>query len=342
MQGSSTRQAATGGAAAHNAPGVDDSAEIQKRAAATAGDFRCGYVALAGRANVGKSSLLNALLGQHLSIVSPRAQTTRERVNGLISEASYQILFIDAPGLIEPRYKLQEAMRLAAEEAIDEADVVAFVVDATRPDTAPEADLVTALAARSVPLVVVFNKRDMAEPAVVEKSRAAVRERGVDTVDVSATRHEGLDELIDILLPLLPESPPLFPTEYTATQPVRFFAEEYVRETCIELLSKEVPYSVACRVDEFRESGDPAYIRMTIFVERESQKGIVIGKGGSTIRRIGAISRGKIEELIRRHVYLDLRVKVLLRWSRKLARLRQLGYPVRPGSRWTGGRLGAR
>jgi GTP-binding protein Era len=310
---------------------VDDSAAIRTPTVATAGGFRCGYVALAGRANVGKSTLLNALIGQHLSIVSPRVQTTRERVNGLISEANYQILFIDAPGLIEPRYKLQEAMRSAAEEAIDEADVVAFIVDATRPDTAPEDDLVTALAARSVPLVVVFNKVELAKPAMFEETRAAVRDRGLDTVAVSATRREGVEELIHILVPLLPESPPLFPTEYSATQPVRFFAEEFVRETCMELLSEEVPYSVACRVDEFRESGDPVYIRMTIFVERESQKGIVIGKRGSTIRRIGAISRAKIEELIGRHVYLDLRVKVLLRWSRKLARLRQLGYPVRLG-----------
>lgn len=333
-RGSGTREASRTRAASHNRPVVDSSAGDQREEApgVATESFRCGYVALAGRANVGKSTLLNALVGQHLSIVSPKVQTTRERVNGLVSEASYQILFIDAPGLIEPRYELQQAMRWAAEEAIKAADVVAFIVDATRPDTTPEDDLVAALAARSVPLVAVFNKRDVVEPAVLEGRQMAAQERGLATVAVSATRGEGVDDLLDVVVPLLPESPPLFPAEYTATQPVRFFAEEYVRETCMELLSEEVPYSVACRVDEFREKEDPVYIRMTIFVERESQKGIAIGKGGSTIRRIGAISRGKIEELIGRHVYLDLRVKVLSRWSRKVARLRQLGYPVPPGS----------
>lgn len=292
------------------------------------GAHRCGYVALAGRPNVGKSTLLNAMVGQHLSIVSPKEQTTRERVNGLLSGAGYQILLIDAPGLIEPRYKLQAAMRWAADAAIEEADVVAFVIDATRPDTEPDEGLREALRQRGVPLLWLFNKSDLVKESELERRLADARATGLDALAVSATAGTGLGRLLERLVPLLPESPPLFPKEYSATQPVRFFAAEYVRETCMELLREEVPYSVACRVDEFREANDPVYVRLTLFVERKSQKGIVIGKGGSMIRKIGEVSRAKIEGLIDRHVYLDLRVKVIPGWSRKTDRLRRLGFHV--------------
>jgi len=305
---------------------------------ATVEPHRCGYVALAGRPNVGKSTLLNALVGQHLSIVSAKAQTTRERVNGLVSGSGYQILFIDAPGLIEPRYKLQEAMRWAADAAIEEADVVAFVVDATRPRTSLDVALREALLACQVPVLVVLNKCDLVDEAALSALESAAGAAQLESVRVSATTGAGLSDLLDLVIPLLPESPPLYPTDHAATQSVRFFAEEYVRETCMELFREEVPYSIVCRVDEFREERDPVYVRITIFVERSSQKGIVIGRGGANIRKVGEVSREKIERLIDRHVYLDLRVKVLERWSRKSARLRQLGFTV-PAAR-EGGQKG--
>ncbi len=154
--------------------------------------------------------------------------------------------------------------------------------------------------------------------------------KGYEALAVSATTAEGLDALLDLIIPRLPNSPPLFPPDEMATQPVRFFAEEFVRETCIDMLREELPYSVMCRVEEFREAQDPVYVRINIYVERDSQKGIVIGKGGSTIKRVGERSREKIEALIGQRVYLELRVKVMPKWSRRRERLEQLGFRLPP------------
>lgn len=292
--------------------------------------YRCGYVALAGRPNVGKSTLLNALVGEHLSIVSERAQTTRERVAGISSGPGAQIIFLDAPGLLEPRYALQEAMRWCADRAIADADLVVLVCDVTRPDTFPGRPLLEAVESGAKEVLAALNKSDRVDSTVRSRRIAEVEASGLPCVAVSGLRGEGLETLRDEIVRRLPESPPLFPLEDAATQPVRFFVEEYVRETCTALFREEVPYSIACRVEEFREDGDPLYIRVTIFVERESQKGIVIGSGGASIKRVGASSRKRIEALLGRRVYLDLRVKVLSRWSRKRDRLRRLGFDVPP------------
>ncbi|NIR43039.1 MAG: GTPase Era [Gemmatimonadetes bacterium] len=289
-------------------------------------DFRCGYVALAGPPNVGKSTMMNALIGQRLSIVSPKSQTTRERVGGILTGPDYQILFIDAPGLIEPTYALQTAMRQAADDALEEADVIVFVADGTRPDTFPGAGFRAALGERAVPVLVALNKRDLLDEPKLEAARARVEGDMAELIAVSSLTGDGLNDLLGWVVARLPHSPPLFPTDETATQPVRFFVEEYVRETCMELLREEVPYSIICRVEEFREAQQPIYVAVTIYVERESQKGIVIGSGGSTIRDIGRRSREKIEALLNERVYLDLRVKVMAKWSRKRDRLKQLGF----------------
>lgn len=296
---------------------------------------RCGYVALAGRPNVGKSTLLNALVGQHLSVVSPKAQTTRDLISGIVSTEEYQIVFLDAPGLFEPRTPLQEAMRWAAQQALEESDAVVLVSDATRPSTLPGAEMEELSDAGGRGLVVAVNKADQADADTVSRLVSQVQLKGYRTVATSATQGTGLAELVEMVISLLPESPPLFPAEYSATRPVRFFAQEFVRETCMERFRDEIPYGIACRVDEFREEQDPVYVAITIFVERESQKGIVIGRGGAAIREVGRTSREKIEGLIGRPVYLDLRVKVLAGWSRKRNRLRQLGFRLPPagGSR---------
>jgi GTP-binding protein Era len=280
---------------------------------------------------VGKSTLLNALVGEHLSIVSRKAQTTRESVSGILSSERFQVLFIDAPGLIEPRYALQEAMTWAAQAAMDEADVIAFICDGTRPDTMPDQELVGAIHARSVPLIVAINKCDLTDDTTAERLLRQGEEMGGVALMISATTGEGLDEFVDALVPLLPESPPLFPAEDMATQPVRFFVQEFVRESCMELFRDEIPYSITCRVDEFRENQDPIFVRVIVYVERESQKGIVIGRGGSALKRVGEISRRKIEALLDRPVYLELRVKVMPAWSRKRGRLKQLGFRFPPG-----------
>jgi GTP-binding protein Era len=293
-------------------------------------DFQCGYISLAGKPNVGKSTLMNTLVGEHLSIVSPKAQTTRERVMGILTHAEYQAVFIDAPGLIDADYALQESMHLSARAAIDEADVLVYVVDATRPKTLPDHALVESLMNHSLPALAVLNKCDIVGEEVVGELMKKADALGFEALAISALTGKGVQGLLDWVVPHLPVSPPLFPVDDSAAQSVRFFAQEYVRETCMDALREEVPYSVVCQVDEFRETQDPVYVGVTIYVERESQKGIVIGKAGSTIRKIGQLSREKIEALIDRQVFLDLRVKVMPNWSRKRSRLKQLGFQLPP------------
>lgn len=292
-----------------------------------AGPYRCGYVALAGRPNVGKSTLLNALVGEHLSIVTEKPQTTRERVSGIVSTETYQALFVDAPGFMAPRYALQEAMQAAATQALEEADVVAFVCDATRPNTLPDRVGAGDLERIHAPVIAVLNKTDRVQAETTSDLLARLDAAGWEALAISAATGAGLTGFMQWVAARLPESPPLFPVEDSATQPLRFFTEEYVRETCLELLRDEVPYSVVCRVDEFRENDDPMFIRVFIYVERESQKGILIGKGGVTIKRVGEASRRKIEALVGRHVYLELRVRVIPGWRRRRDKLQQLGFP---------------
>lgn len=290
--------------------------------------YRCGYVALAGKPNVGKSTLFNVLVGERLSIVTQKPQTTRQRVNGIVTADDYQVLFIDAPGLIAPRYALQEVMRAAATRALEEADVVAFVCDATRPDTLPDPEEDRELDRATAPILVTLNKTDLVAQSVAAELIARAEAIGHEALAISATEGAGLAELMRRIVARLPESPPLFPVEDSATQPLRFFAEEYVRETCLDLFRDEVPYSVLCRVDEYRESGDPLLIRVNIYVERESQKGILIGKRGATIKKVGELSRRKIETLVGRRVFLELRVKVIPGWRRKRNQLKRLGFPA--------------
>lgn len=294
------------------------------------GATRCGYVTIAGRPNAGKSTLLNALVGEKLSIVSPRAQTTWERVTGIRTEGGTQMVFLDTPGLLDVRDLHQKAMRGAAHEALQEADVVLFVVDASRDrDEVITEPVRAALAETRAPIVVALNKVDMVEPGFVERHAQWFREAlGATPIPISAARGDGLEQLVTALEAALPEAPFLFPEDDLALQSVRFFVAELVRETVFEQFEDEIPYAVATRVEEFRESQDPLYIAVVVHVERESQKGILVGKGGRAIRELGRVSREKIETFLGRPVYLDLWVKPLKGWRRKKHHLERLGYRV--------------
>ncbi|MBI4544044.1 MAG: GTPase Era [Gemmatimonadetes bacterium] len=294
-----------------------------------AGSTRAGYVALVGRPNVGKSTLLNGLTGEKLSIVTPRAQTTRERVMGLYSDEAAQLVFVDTPGLLEPQYLLQESMVQAALAAAQESDVVLLLLDALRPeDTLPDPRTLELLRRRS-PLLLAINKVDAARPEAVGRLLDwGRRELGREAFLVSAARGDGLAELRRALIEALPASPFLYPPDEVAVQPVRFFVAELVRETIFEEYEEEIPYSTVVRIEEFREASDPLYVRATIFVERPSQKAIVIGRQGTGIRKLGQRARRKIEEFLSRRIYLDLWVKPLPRWRHKPSALRYLGYPV--------------
>jgi GTPase len=290
---------------------------------------KAGYVALVGRPNVGKSSLLNALIGEKLSIVTPRAQTTREKVLGIYTEGDVQIVFVDTPGLLEPSYVLHRSMLAAAIEAVHDSDIVLLLLDATRPDEVPSGEPLQELMNRSPALFVAINKIDAARGDDVVKLESWSRETfAKEAIRISAKDGSGLEELRRSFSDALPGSPFFYPEDDIAVQNLRFFAEELIRETIFEQYEQEVPYATVARVEEFKEDRTPVYIRATIYVERESQKPIIVGKQGAGIRKLGQAARLKIEQLLGSPVYLDLWVKPMPGWRNKPASLRHLGYAV--------------
>lgn len=292
---------------------------------------RAGYVTLVGRPNAGKSTLMNSFIGEHLSIVTPKAQTTWERVTGIVTTDSAQMVFLDTPGLLEVRDLLQRSMHGAALSALAEADVVLLVIDGRyEPSSSDDARLRAALSDSAAPLHVALNKADEASPGPLQAWKAWAHGLRPDATvhEVSALEGRGVDALLGRIESDLPQSPYLYPEDDIASQPVRFFVQELVRETVFELYHEEIPDSVVCRVGEFREAQDPVYIQMNLHVERRSQKGIVIGKGGAAIRELGARSREKIEHFLGRSVYLDLWVKPLKAWRKDRYTLGTLGFQV--------------
>lgn len=283
---------------------------------------RAGIVTVAGKPNAGKSTLLNRLVGQKLSITSEKPQSTRDRIVGIRTEGDTQMIISDTPGLMEPDYPLQAAMRGAAVAALADADIIAYLADAR--DGVPPA-LGTAAALEHEPratTVLVLNKVDL----ITDELRERLGRELPDAFMISALTGEGVAPLIKSLETALPESPFLYPAEDVSAQSVRFFVAELVRETALEQLGAEVPYSVACVVEEYRESPEPVYIRAVLYVERESQRRILIGEKGKRIRALGTAARKKIETLVGERVYLDLWVKVLQNWRKDAAALRRFGY----------------
>ena len=283
---------------------------------------RAGIITVVGRPNAGKSTLLNRMVGEKLAITSEKPQSTRDRVVGIRTDKGVQMIFFDTPGLLEPRYALHQAMRATAQEAVRDADVIIYLADAAQGQPPPLADAAALASPPGAPTLVALNKADTLDAT----ARRLLAERAPDAWLVSALTGEGVDGLLDAAGALLPLSPFLYPDDELSTQSVRFFAAELIRETALEQLGDEVPYSLACEIDEFREAASPVYIRAVLYVERESQKGIVIGARGSRLREIGRVARGKIETLVGAPVFLDLWVKVLANWRRDPRALRRFGY----------------
>jgi GTPase len=282
---------------------------------------RSGHIALAGLPNVGKSTLLNMLIGQHLAIVSPKAQATRLPVVGLRTEGSVQYVFHDLPGLLDPSYLMQERMREAALEEMSRADIILHLHPATEAPAPPFEQVARLDRAPRVPVITVYTKGDTVSSTV----RAELMERGAL---VTSENGAGVPQLLTRLATLLPERPFEFDPDDVGTQPLRFFVEEYLREAAFELLEEEVPYSFAAQVEEFREDDRPVYIRVTLYVERETQKAIVIGANGATIKAIGTHARKRLETLMGMPVYLDCWVKVLPNWRKNGTSLGRLGFPA--------------
>lgn len=293
---------------------------------------RAGYVALVGRPNAGKSTLLNQLIGVHLSIVTPKAQTTWQRVTGVLTVESDQIVFLDTPGILQAKDLFQRSMLGAALEALAEADLVLLVIDTTRPPTDVDRErILTALSEARAPVVVALNKVDVAAGSAITEWETWVKnEIDAQTFRISALDGTGTEALLQRLRAGLPEHPFLYPDDEIASDPVRFFVAELVRETIFEQYRQEIPYSVFCQVEEMREDQDPVYIEVNVYVERKSQKGMVIGNKGTAIRALGSAAREKIETFLGRRVYLQLWVKPLRAWRKNRAYLGQLGFRLPP------------
>ncbi len=289
---------------------------------------RAGIVTVVGKPNVGKSTLLNRIVGQKLSITSPKPQSTRDRVVGIYTADDSQMVILDTPGLLNPGYLLQHAMRATALRALDEADVIVYLADVTEGNPPSLVEAAELASAPRAPVITVLNKSD-AIPA--NRLAQTVSEAGSDVVSISALTGDGIPELMALIARNLPESPFLYPEDDISTQPVRFFAAELVRETVLEQLHDEVPYAVAVQVEEFREERSPLYIRAVIYVERDSQKAIIIGSKGAQIRSIGEAARKKIESFLGSRVYLDLWVKVLANWRKNPGSLSRFGYQLATG-----------
>ena len=287
---------------------------------------KAGIVTVAGKPNVGKSTLLNRIVGQKLSITSPKPQSTRDRIVGIYTSEDAQLVILDTPGLLNPKYPLQQAMRSTAVRALDEADVIIYLADATEGPPPPLAEAAGLASPPTAPVIIALNKSD-----ALNQSRREELLSGDNFVLVSALTGDGVPDLMARVAEQLPESPYLYPEEDISTQPVRFFVAELVRETVLEQLHDEVPYSVAVQVEEYREGRSPLYIRAVIYVERDSQKAIVIGAKGARMRTIGESARKKIETFVGEKVYLDLWVKVLANWRKNPGSLSRFGYQLAMG-----------
>lgn len=314
---------------------------------ALADDYRSGFVAVIGRPNVGKSTLLNRLLGQKIAITSDKPQTTRDRILGIRTEENGQYIFLDTPGIHRPKHKLGQHMVQVAEETItDDADVVLWLIDISVPPT-DEDELIAARlqelhTARALPsLLLGMNKLDewQGDAAAREERVGAYRSllrwleesqgAPIPVYCFSAMDGQGVDQLLDGLRQRLPQGPQYFPEDQVTDLNLRFLVAELIREQVLNLLHQEVPHSVAVGVTDFEERSDNlTYIAATIYVERPSQKGIVLGSGGAMIKQIGRLARPQIEEMVGTKVYLELWVKVWEKWRRKDNMLRRLGYEV--------------
>ena len=284
---------------------------------------RTGHIALAGAPNVGKSSLLNTLVGTHLALVSPRAQATRLPVIGLRTDDDAQYILHDLPGLLDPSYLMQTRMRELALDALPNMDVILHLHPAPDAPAPPFAELAGLDRLPGSPVLTVYTKGDL----LSAERRAALP---AEALVVSAERDQGLARLLERIRAHLPEAEFEHDPDDASTQQVRFFVVEYLREAAFELLEDELPYAFHAEVEEFREGSTPVYVRVTLFVERESQKRIVIGHGGATIKALGASARRRLEDLIGTPVYLDLWVKVLPNWRRNAAALTRFGFPDSP------------
>ena len=288
--------------------------------------MKSGFVNIFGKPNAGKSTLLNALMGEKLAIVSPKVQTTRHRIKGILTDDKYQIIFSDTPGIIEPKYKLHEKMMQAVKGSLEDADVALLIAD-IKDDLAETDEIFTSLSLK-VPAIVVLNKSDIANKEMIAKAKDffSTKTYCKKVVIVSALKKAGLKELLDEILSFLPEGEPFYQDDNLSDLPMKFFVSEIIREKIFYLYQDEIPYHATVLVQEFKEKATLTKIAADIILQRETQKGIVLGEGGKMIKELGTQARKEIEEFIGRKVFLELFVKVRPKWRDNEIQLREYGY----------------
>lgn len=292
--------------------------------------MKTGFTAIIGRPNVGKSTLLNQILEQKIVIATNKAQTTRKRIKGIYTTEDIQIVFVDTPGIHKPLNKLGEFLLDEAKVAVPDADVVLFLVDVSTPAGKGDRWIVeNVLSSLNVPVIMVLNKVDKASPKTIDEnilSYKTLYPNAVDTIRISAKTGKNKQKLVDIIEKYLPEGEMLYPEDVVTEENMRDIVEEIVREKILLNTQDEIPHSVAVKVDEYKEDEDIDRIKATIFCEHKSQKGILIGKGGSLLKIIGTQARQDLEKIVDKKVFLGLQVKVEKDWRKKDSILKSLGY----------------
>lgn len=288
--------------------------------------MKAGFVNIFGKPNAGKSTLLNALMHEKLAIVSPKVQTTRHRIKGILTTENYQIIFSDTPGIIEPKYKLHEKMMQSVRSALEDADLALLIVDIN--DNWQEADTIFSSLRLKVPAFVLLNKIDSVKSNRVEEAREFFTEKkyAKEVIPVSAISGQGTDVLLQKIVTTLPEGEPFYADEELSDLPTKFFVAEIIREKIYSLFEEEIPYQATVIVNEFKQKSTLVKIRAEIIVQRESQKAIIIGEGGKMIRQIGTLARNEIEQFIDQKIFLELFVKVRPKWRDNELYLKEYGY----------------
>ncbi len=296
-------------------------------------NFKAGYVGIVGRPNVGKSTLINNFLRFKLSAISPKPQTTRHKIIGILTGENYQIIFLDTPGILDKaKYELHKLMIRRAFEAIEEADLVLHITEPVLPPSEIDLKIIDEIKKRGKKSILAINKidtikRDEVLPVIDYYSKL---HDYLEIVPISALKLINTDELLDLIIKYMPEGEPFYPPDIVTDKPERFFVSELIREKVFYLYGEEIPYSTAVLVEDFIENsphhGGKDYIRAVIYVERDSQKAIILGKGGRAIKKLGTIARKEIEALLGRPVYLELWVKVKPKWRKDMRILSELGY----------------
>ncbi|MCJ7696547.1 MAG: GTPase Era [Anaerolineaceae bacterium] len=299
-------------------------------------EHKSGYVAIVGKPNVGKSTLMNALLEQKVAAVSVRPQTTRKRQLGILTRKEAQIIFVDTPGLHKPDYKLSSFINSEAIAALHDADTILFLVDGSKAPDVEDQKLASEIRAidPKIPVIIALNKCEtvgISERELRAKAFYALLDKG-STIEISALRNQNLGGLISVLIETLPVGPEFFPTDQVTDYFERDIASDLIREACLNYLEDEIPHTIAVRIDEYQERSDSGgFISATIFVERESHKGMVIGKRGEMLKKIGTMARQEIETMSDRKIFLELRVKVAKNWRNDKDQLKRFGYTSQGG-----------